>query len=155
MWPWAMTLTLCFQVQILKKPYSKNGRTDWLRMKGMWVYRKSDSICDFEFWPHPLLWILKVKFWKSSISRMGGLINMEWKGCESIGCWTHYVTLNYDLHLGFSRSNVKKSSIIGIRGLIDMEPKGCESIGCWTRVVTLNFDLTHDLDLGFSKSNFL
>ena len=34
------------------------------------------------------------------------------------------------------------------------EPKACQSIGCWTQVVTLNFDLTHDLDLGFSRSNF-
>ena len=37
---------------------------------------------------------------------------------------------------------------------IDMEPKRYESIGCWTQVVILNFDLTHDLDLGFSRSNF-
>ena len=37
---------------------------------------------------------------------------------------------------------------------IDMELIGCESLGCWTQVVTLNFDLTHDLDLGFSRSNF-
>ena len=35
-----------------------------------------------------------------------------------------------------------------------MESKGYEWIGCWTQVVTLNFDLTHDLDLGFSRSNF-
>ena len=30
------------------------------------------------------------------ISRMGGP-HMEQKGCESIGCLTHYVTLNYQL----------------------------------------------------------
>ena len=45
-----------------------------------------------------------------------------------------------------------KSSIIEIRGWIDI--KGCESIGCWTQVVTLSFYLTHDLDFGFSMSNF-
>ena len=28
---------------------------------------------------------------------MGGLIDMERKGCESIGCYTHIVTLNFDL----------------------------------------------------------
>ena len=33
---------------------------------------------------------------KSCISRIGGLINMEWKGYESIGCWTDYVTFSYD-----------------------------------------------------------
>ena len=37
---------------------------------------------------------------------------------------------------------------------IDMERKGCESIGCYTHFVTFNFDLNHDLDLGFSRSNF-
>ena len=47
-----------------------------------------------------------------------------------------------------------KSCIIAIRGWIDMEPKGWESIGCWSQVATLNFHLTHDLDLGFSWSNF-
>ena len=35
-----------------------------------------------------------------------------------------------------------------------MEQKGCESIGCYTHFVTFNFDLKHDLDLGFSRSNF-
>ena len=35
-------------------------------------------------WPWP--WISKVKFWKCCISGMGGPINMERKGCESIGC---------------------------------------------------------------------
>ena len=40
---------------------------------------------------------------KSCISGMGGSINMDRKGCESIGRWTHYVTLSYDLDHGFSR----------------------------------------------------
>ena len=39
-------------------------------------------------------------------------------------------------------------------GPIDMEQKGCESIRCWTDSVTLNFDHTHDLDPGFSRSNY-
>ena len=37
---------------------------------------------------------------------------------------------------------------------IDMERKGCESIEWWTHVVTFNVHLFHDLDLGFSRSNF-
>ena len=37
---------------------------------------------------------------------------------------------------------------------IDMERKGCESIECWTHVVTFNVHLFHDLDLGYSRSNF-
>ena len=42
---------------------------------------------------------------------MGGPINMEPKGCESAECWTHVVTLNFDLthdlDLEFSMSNFK------------------------------------------------
>ena len=41
-----------------------------------------------------------------------------------------------------------------MRGPIDMEWKGCESIGFYNQFVTFNFDLNHDLDLGFSGSNF-
>ena len=37
---------------------------------------------------------------------------------------------------------------------IDMELKGCELIECWTHVVTFTVPLTHDLHLGFSRSNF-
>ena len=37
---------------------------------------------------------------------------------------------------------------------IDMEQKGCKSIGCYTHFVTFNVHFTHDLDLGFSSSNF-
>ena len=36
---------------------------------------------------------------------MGGPIDMERKGYESIGWYTFFVTLSYDLDLGFSRSN--------------------------------------------------
>ena len=41
----------------------------------------------------------------SRISGMGGPIDMEQKGYESIGCYTYSVILSYDLHLEFSRSN--------------------------------------------------
>ena len=69
---------------------------------------------------------------------MEGSIDMERKGCESIGCYTHFVTFNvfltHDLDLGFSR----KSHISGMGWPIDMELKGCESIECWTHAVTFN-----------------
>ena len=77
------------------------------KLQGMWVNRKSDPLCDFELWPHLWPWpsIFKVKFWKSCISGMGGSIDIERKWCELIGCWTHFVTLSYDLDLGLSTSN--------------------------------------------------
>ena len=42
----------------------------------------------------------------------------------------------------------------GMVGPIYMTWKGSASNGCWATCVTLIFDLTHDLDLGFSRSNF-
>ena len=47
-----------------------------------------------------------------------------------------------------------KCCISGMGGQIDMEQKGFESTECWTHVVTFNVHLFHDLDLGFSRSNF-
>ena len=43
--------------------------------------------------------------------------------------------------------------IWGIDGLIDMEQKGYE-LRCGIHCMTFTFDPTHDLDLGFSRSNF-
>ena len=130
-----LTLTLDFQNQILKMLYLRNGTADWCGIKGIWVDRMLDPCCDFQCPPHPWpwLWIFKVKFWKCCISGMGGPIDMERKGCEWIGCYTHFVTfnfdLNHDLELGFSRSNFEKV-VSGMGWPIDMERKGCESIEC-------------------------
>ena len=109
-WPWPWI----FQGQILKMLYLRNGRADWHGTKRMWVYRMLHILCDFQLWPQtwPWPWIFKVKFWKSRISGIGWLIHMEQKGCEPIGCYTYFVTfnfdLNHDLDLGFSRSNFDK-----------------------------------------------
>ena len=40
---------------------------------------------------------------------MEGPIDMERKGYESIGCYTYFVTLSYDLDLGFLRSNFENA----------------------------------------------
>ena len=40
------------------------------------------------------------------------------------------------------------------RMIWDMKRKGSESIGCWANYVTLTFDHTHNLDLGYLKTNF-
>ena len=95
--------------------YLRNGMADWHGTKGMWVNRMLHPLCDFQLWRHPWPWprIFKVKFWKSHISGMGWLIDMELKGRESIECWTHVVTSNvhltHDLDLGFSRSNFENA----------------------------------------------
>ena len=63
--------------------------------------------------------------YKCCIPEMGGLIDTERKGYESIGCYTYFMILSYDLDLGFL-----KCCISEMGRLIDMEPKGCELIGC-------------------------
>ena len=96
------------------KLYLRNGRADWHGTKAMWIDRMLHSLCDFQHSPHPWPWpwIFEVKFWKCCISGMEGPIDMEQKRCESIGCYTHFVTVNiphtHDLDLGFSRSKFKK-----------------------------------------------
>ena len=108
-----MALTLDFQGQILKKSYLRNGMADWHGMKWMWVDRMLDPCCGFQLSPHswPWPWIFKVKFWKCCISGMGGPIDMERKGCESIGCYTHFVTFTstMTLTLDFQGQILKKS----------------------------------------------
>ena len=47
-----------------------------------------------------------------------------------------------------------KCCISGMEWPIDMERKRYDWIGCDTHFVTFNIPLTHDLDLGFSRSNF-
>ena len=137
LWPWAMTLTLDFQGQILKLLYLRNGRADWHGTKEMWVDRMLDSHCDLNF---DLTHAIDLGFWRSvfeialSQEREG---QSTWKKgnasrydvIPTMWPWLMTLTLNFE-------GQILKSSIIGIRGWIYMEPKGCESIGCWTQVVT-------------------
>ena len=127
-----LCLTLDFQGQILKMLYLRNGRADWHGTKGMWVDRMLLPLCDFQHSPHPWPWpwIFKVKFWKSRITGMGWPIDMESKGCESIECWTHVVTFNFDLKhdldLGFSRSNFEFAVTQEWEGWLTWNKRGCE-----------------------------
>ena len=96
-----LTLTVDFQGQILKILYLRNGRVHWHGTKGMWVDWILDPCCDFQLWPHPWPspWIIDDRYWNSCIPGMGGPIDMERKGYESIRCYTYFVTLSYDLEL--------------------------------------------------------
>ena len=105
----------CSRSNFEKKLYLRNGMADWHGTKGMWVDRILDPCRGFQHSPHPWPWhwVFKVKFWKCCISGMGWLIDMERKGCESIGCYTHFVTfnfdINHDLDLEFWSQILKKS----------------------------------------------
>ena len=103
-------------------------------------------------WPWP--WIFKVKFGKCCISGMEEPIDMEIKGCESIGYYTNFVTFNVPLTHDLDLVQILKKSYLRMGWPIDMELKFSESIKCWTHVVIFNVHITHDIDLGFSRSNF-
>ena len=115
-WPWPWI----FKVKFLEKFYLMNEMADWHGTKGMWVDRMLDPCCDFQCSPlsWPWLWIFKVKFWKSRISGMGWPIDMEWKGCESIECYSHC-----DFKLWPHPWNCCNS---GMGGSTHLEWKGCE-----------------------------
>ena len=122
-----------------------------------------DPSAHCELWPHPWNWpwIFKVKFWYCHISGMAGPTDLEWKGWESIECWTHYVSLNFDLthdlDLGFSRSDFKIAIFQAWEGSLTLKVRDvrlCVDRSSTHYVVLKNFYLTHDLDLWFSRSNF-
>ena len=78
-------------------------------------------------------------------------VSQEWedlepKGCESIGCQTHILTLNFDLthdlDLGFSRSVFEIAVSQEREGRSTWNERDMtESIGCYTYNVTLSYDL--------------
>ena len=83
-------------------------------------------------WTMTMTWIFKVKFWNSHIWRMGGPIDMKCNGQELIGCWTPFVTLNFDLT--HDPNFEIAACYVGIGGSIDKEWKEYESIGWWTTI---------------------
>ena len=104
--------------QTLRNPYLWNHWVDLYHFEfyGIVVVQHHGHLTltlDFQGQILKMLKKSKVKFWKFCISGMEGPIDMERKGCESIGCcYTHFVTFNvpltHDLDLGFSRSNFEK-----------------------------------------------
>ena len=101
--------TCCYQVCELD--HANVGTADLDYSSGHWHRNGLNVGPMLQLWPHPWPgpWIFNVKFWNCCIPGMAGSINMEKKGCESIGCYTYFVTLSYDLDLGFSRSNFKNA----------------------------------------------
>ena len=52
---------------------------------------------------------------------MRGLVDIDWKGYESIGCNTCYMAFRYDIDFRYARWNFEKICVIGIGGWIDMK----------------------------------
>ena len=132
---WTCYVTLCYDLDLgfsrssFKRLHPWSKVANWHRMKGMWDDR---HFCNFELWPH--LWVCDLAL-RSSRSNFVKAASQEWEGQmtwnerdESIGCWTHHVTLSWDLDLGFSRSNFEKKLNPWGMWHIDIEQKRCESI---------------------------
>ena len=81
-WPWSWIFKVKLRVwnnlsQEWKAPLtSKITDGSQLEARPLW---------DLELWPWP--WICKVKSWNYHISGKQGPVDVEWKGCEWIGCW--------------------------------------------------------------------
>ena len=65
---------------------SRNGRTDRHWTKGIWADRVLYLLCDLQLWPWLDLGFSRLINFKNAVSGMGGPIDIEPKGCESIGC---------------------------------------------------------------------
>ena len=145
--------------------YLRNGRADWHGTKAMWIDRMLHPLCDCQHSPHPWPWpwIFKVKIWKSRISGMGWPIDMEWKGCESIGCYTHFVTLNvhftHDLDLRFSRFNFENAVSQEWEGRLTWNERDLsrQNVGpmLWLSMFTSSMTLILDFQGQIMKKSYL
>ena len=81
-----MTLTFDFSWSNFKIAVSQELVSDWFEKKKKKIDYMLDWLYCLALWPHPWPWpcSFKVKVWNNLIWRMGGLIDMERKGCESI-----------------------------------------------------------------------
>ena len=80
MWPWPLTSPVAFTFYISNccLMWTESKQINWIVD---YVTLPYDQTHTHTIWPCP--WIFKVKVWNSLISLMEGLIDMEWKGCES------------------------------------------------------------------------
>ena len=124
-------------------------------------------------WPWPWPWIFMVKYRICYISAKNDPIATNQKANMSIELKASNVTirfdLGHDLDLEFSRWNmefpISQSKVVRLpwndkqtyrlNSRPQMWPMGLTlTFAFWRSNVTLNFDHTHDLDHGFSWSNF-
>ena len=90
MWPWPltspMTLTSDFSRSNFKIAVSQELLFDWCETKRRHTNQILGWLYGLILWPHPWPWpcSFKVWVWNSLIWGMGGLTDMELKGCELI-----------------------------------------------------------------------
>ena len=76
---------------------------------------------------------------------------MERKGCESIGCLTHHMTLSYDLDLGFSRSSFELAISQEWEGQLTWNKRDMiqQDVGptVWSLAMTLNLNFQSQIEL--------
>ena len=86
MWTWAMSSTLDFQGQVLKKPYPRKGMAERHGTKGMWIDRKSFPLDNFELWPPPWPWPSR-SWMRSKFKFSNGHILGMWVGLWGFLWW--------------------------------------------------------------------
>ena len=108
--PWSWIFKVKFEKAL---SHEWDGRLTWNKI---WVYSELDPLYHFDL-THDLYLV----FSRSNFEKRNGKVDwhgtkwmwvdriMERNECKLIGCWTHCVTLRYDLDFGLSRSNFEKA----------------------------------------------
>ena len=174
-----MTLTYIIQGQIWNLLYLSQKWFDFHETKSKHIDWTLGLKCDHRVWPWPWPWpwIFKVKYRICYISARNGLIATKPEANISIELWGSNVTngfdLGHDLDLEFSRSNIEfaisqlkmvrlprnEKQTYRLNSRPQMWPMGLNltitlTFEFWRSNLTLTFYHTHDLDHGFSGSNF-
>ena len=96
-----MTLTFDFSKSGFEKSVSlaRNGMADWHGTKGMWVYRKSDPLCDLDICSHPWSWPWMYKFWisRNKLPMQVTWGPFYWHGLTLIPVISNYANPVYDV----------------------------------------------------------
>ena len=178
-WPWPWPWPWIFKVKYRNCYISaKNGPIATKRKANISIELQGLK-CDHQVWPWPWPWpwIFNVKYGISSISAKNGPIATKRKASISIELQASNVTngfdLDHNLDLEFSTSNMEfplsqpkmvrlprnEKQAYQLNSRPQMWPMGLTltitlTFEFWRSNVTLTFDHTHDLDHGFSWSNF-
>ena len=173
-WPWPWIFKVKYRICYI----SAKKWSDCHETKSKHIDSTLGLKCDHLIWPWPWPWIFKVKYRICYISTQNGPIATKWNANILIELQGSNVTirfdLGHDLDLKFSRSNMefpiyqpkvvrllrKEKQTYRLNSRPQMWTMGFKTLTItltfefWRSKVTLTFDHTHDLDHGFSWSNF-
>ena len=140
-WPWL------FKVKFLKScTYLRNGRVNWYGMKGTWVYKMLNPLCDLELWSWPWTSNCEQPYFKNWTGDWHGTKGMS-GFLEPLWPWllTLPMTLDWIFKVKFWNDHISR-----MEGSID--ERDVNLVWYWTHCATLDLQygvacgLQHILD---------